>query len=187
MDTLISCWAPGGTNQVYPDDVGVRMDQYRFLTLQMPASISRRGQHTHDTTVTPLAHDQTAVASAPTGCGLQAHGAVAWASTAHETKMVLAIGRCAGSGKASGGTELRYRTQPELRQLWHEAGLQNVMVESLGVKVTYDAFDELWLALLGAAGPVGAHMASLDEPGREQFPARARQSRRRAFTLKARA
>jgi hypothetical protein len=34
-DTLLSGWAPGGTNQVYPNDVGVRISQFPYLTLQV--------------------------------------------------------------------------------------------------------------------------------------------------------
>jgi hypothetical protein len=33
-DTLLTGWAPGGTNQVYPSDVGVRISEFPILTLQ---------------------------------------------------------------------------------------------------------------------------------------------------------
>jgi hypothetical protein len=34
-DTVLTGWAPGGTNQVYPNDVGVTMNEYPILTLQV--------------------------------------------------------------------------------------------------------------------------------------------------------
>lgn len=34
-DTLLAGWAPGGTNAIFPDDVGVKMSNWPFLTLQM--------------------------------------------------------------------------------------------------------------------------------------------------------
>jgi ubiquinone/menaquinone biosynthesis C-methylase UbiE len=55
-----------------------------------------------------------------------------------------------------------------LAALWHEVGLRDVTDSSLAVASRYNGFDELWQSFLGgAAGPVGAHVASLDEAGRE--------------------
>jgi SAM-dependent methyltransferase len=56
----------------------------------------------------------------------------------------------------------------QLAALWHEVGLRDVTDSLLAVSSRYDDFDELWQSFLGgAAGPVGAHIASLDEAGRE--------------------
>jgi SAM-dependent methyltransferase len=51
----------------------------------------------------------------------------------------------------------------QLAQLWRDAGLRDVVDESLTVSADYEDFDELWTSFLGAAGPVGAHAVSLDE------------------------
>jgi ubiquinone/menaquinone biosynthesis C-methylase UbiE len=56
----------------------------------------------------------------------------------------------------------------QLAALWHEVGLRDVTDSSLAVSSRYEDFDELWQSLVGgAAGPVGAHVASLDEARRE--------------------
>jgi hypothetical protein len=56
----------------------------------------------------------------------------------------------------------------QLAALWHEAGLRHVTDSSLAVSSRYNDFDELWQSFLGgAAGPVEAHVASLDEAGRQ--------------------
>jgi SAM-dependent methyltransferase len=51
----------------------------------------------------------------------------------------------------------------QLAGLWRDAGLRDVADESLTVASDYRDFDELWQSFAGAAGPVGAHFASLDE------------------------
>jgi SAM-dependent methyltransferase len=51
----------------------------------------------------------------------------------------------------------------QIAQLWRDAGLRDVVDESLTVSADYQDFDELWTSFLGAAGPVGAHAVSLDE------------------------
>lgn len=85
----------------------------------------------------------------------------------------------------------RFGGQPgQLAGLWQEAGLRDVVDESLTVASDYRDFDELWQSFVGAAGPVGAHVASLDE---ETAAAVAGALHRRlgspegAFTLSARA
>ena len=50
----------------------------------------------------------------------------------------------------------------QLAGLWRDAGLRDVVDETLTVCADYRDFDELWQSFLGAAGPVGAHAASLD-------------------------
>jgi SAM-dependent methyltransferase len=66
---------------------------------------------------------------------------------------------------ATGPDEVeRFGGQPgQLAQLWRDAGLREVVDESLTVSAAYEDFDELWSSFLGAAGPVGAHAVSLDE------------------------
>jgi SAM-dependent methyltransferase len=51
----------------------------------------------------------------------------------------------------------------QLATLWRDAGLRDVVDDSLTVSADYRDFDELWQSVLGASGPVGAHAASLDE------------------------
>jgi SAM-dependent methyltransferase len=51
----------------------------------------------------------------------------------------------------------------QLVALWRDAGLRDVVDEPLTVSADYPDFDELWQALLGGSGPVGAHASSLDE------------------------
>jgi SAM-dependent methyltransferase len=56
----------------------------------------------------------------------------------------------------------------QLAALWRAVGLRDVTDSSLAVSSRYDDFDELWQSFRGgAAGPVGAHLASLDETARE--------------------
>jgi SAM-dependent methyltransferase len=55
----------------------------------------------------------------------------------------------------------------QLASMWRDAGLREVTDGSLAVSSRYHDFDELWESFLGSVGPVGAHVASLDEPRRE--------------------
>jgi SAM-dependent methyltransferase len=55
----------------------------------------------------------------------------------------------------------------QLAEMWRAAGLGGISEGSLTVSARYRDFDELWGACLGGVGPVGAHLASLDEPRRE--------------------
>jgi len=66
---------------------------------------------------------------------------------------------------ATGPDEIeRFGGRPgQVAQLWRDAGLRDVVDESLTVSAEYEDFDELWTSFLGAAGPVGAHAVSLDE------------------------
>ena len=79
----------------------------------------------------------------------------------------------------------------QLAALWHEVGLRDITDSSLAVSSRYNDFDELWQSFLeGAAGPVGAHVASLDETSREALRGALRRrlgSRAGPFELTARA
>ncbi len=55
----------------------------------------------------------------------------------------------------------------ELATLWRQAGLNEVVDGSLTVSSDYASFDELWQSFLGGVGPVGAHVASLDDERRD--------------------
>ena len=59
----------------------------------------------------------------------------------------------------------------ELAALWRDAGLRDVEDGSLTVSSGYAGFDELWESVLGAAGPVGVHAASLDAARRTAITA----------------
>ena len=69
----------------------------------------------------------------------------------------------------------RYRTEPELVELFRKAGLREVKSGSLEVTVEYADFDELLQSLLGGSGPVGAIIQTLDADGRERFGAELRE------------
>jgi SAM-dependent methyltransferase len=59
-----------------------------------------------------------------------------------------------------------YRTVPELRALWEEAGLEEIETGPLDVIVGYQDFDDFWAPFLGGVGPAGSYVASLDEEHR---------------------
>lgn len=93
---------------------------------------------------------------------------------------------------ATGPDEIeRFGGRPgQLAALWREAGLRDVAGDALTVSADYRSFDELWQSLLGAAGPVGAHFASLDEENRAAVAAALHRrvgSPEGGFTLSARA
>jgi SAM-dependent methyltransferase len=50
----------------------------------------------------------------------------------------------------------------ELGRLWSEAGLVDVSIGSLTVRMDYASFDDYWEPLLGGQGPVGTFVSSLD-------------------------
>ena len=57
---------------------------------------------------------------------------------------------------------------PDTTLFRSEVGLRDITDSSLAVSSRYHGLDELWQSFLeGAAGPVGAHVASLDETSRE--------------------
>ena len=55
----------------------------------------------------------------------------------------------------------------QLAAMFRDAGLRDVTDGSLVVSSVYRDFGELWESFLGSVGPVGGHVASLDEPRRE--------------------
>jgi SAM-dependent methyltransferase len=64
------------------------------------------------------------------------------------------------------GTTMRFRTAPELEDLWRDAGLRDAVVDELTVEARYADFDDLWQPLTSGVGPAGAYCASLD-PARQ--------------------
>ncbi|HKP18571.1 MAG TPA: methyltransferase domain-containing protein [Gaiellaceae bacterium] len=61
----------------------------------------------------------------------------------------------------------RFGGQPgELAALWREAGLRDVVDDSLTVASGYEDFEELWQTFLGGVGPVGVHAVSLGDAQR---------------------
>jgi len=63
----------------------------------------------------------------------------------------------------------RYRSEPELLELFEAAGVRDVETGSLVVTVEYADFDELWGSVAGGAGPIGEILQSLDADGVESF------------------
>lgn len=85
---------------------------------------------------------------------------------------------------------LRFGRNDEIAELFRAAGLTDVTGGALGVAVEYRDFDDLWEPFLGAAGPAGAFVESLDDDRRAQLREEIRSrldSPEGAFTLTARA
>jgi SAM-dependent methyltransferase len=59
----------------------------------------------------------------------------------------------------------------QLAGLWREAGLRDVEDRVLTVSADYPDYDELWESFLGAAGPIGVYVTSLDEAARDALRA----------------
>jgi SAM-dependent methyltransferase len=107
-------------------------------------------------------------------------------------EMLGAFWRAAREVKPASPDErgMRYRTEPELLDLWESAGLRQVESAPLEVSADYEDFDDLWSSVLGGVGPAGSYAMSLDEGGRAEL----REALRRqlggpagAFRLRARA
>jgi len=84
----------------------------------------------------------------------------------------------------------RFGRDGELGELFRSAGLGDVIEGALDVAVEYRDFDDLWEPFLGAAGPAGAFVDSLDDEqrGRLREEMRSRlDSPSGPFTLPARA
>jgi SAM-dependent methyltransferase len=72
------------------------------------------------------------------------------------------------TGSSEPGETERFGGRPgQLAGLWREAGLRDVEDSVLTVSTDYADFDELWQSFLGASGPIGAHVASLDDAQRQ--------------------
>jgi SAM-dependent methyltransferase len=90
--------------------------------------------------------------------------ACVWDMTGGMT-MISSYWEAAREAGTSGPDEReRFGGRPgQVAQLWRDAGLRDVVDDSLTVASDYRDFDELWQAVLGGAGPVGAHAQSLDQ------------------------
>src|SRR3954470_7508937 len=93
------------------------------------------------------------------------------------------------TGSTEPGETERFGGRPgQLAELWGAGGLTDVQDETLTVSSDYASFDELWESFLGAAGPIGARVASLDEQQRAELASALRErigSPEGAFTLTA--
>ena len=49
----------------------------------------------------------------------------------------------------------------ELRELWREAGLEDLRTTALVAGAAYSSFDDLWQPLEGGVGPATAYVAAL--------------------------
>jgi len=65
-------------------------------------------------------------------------------------------------------------TPDGLEALWQTAGLINIEVGSLTIRMDYANFDDYWEPLLGGQGPVGTFAAGLTEDARRQLKAAVR-------------
>jgi hypothetical protein len=75
-------------------------------------------------------------------------------------------------GSSEPGETERFGGRPgQLAGLWRDAGLREVEDEVLTVSVDYPDFAELWESFLGASGPIGVRVASLDESRRDAVAA----------------
>lgn len=62
---------------------------------------------------------------------------------------------------------MRYRSKAELRALWQASGARDVELTQLSVASEYASYEDFWTSLLGAAGPVGSQLATMNERERE--------------------
>jgi len=84
----------------------------------------------------------------------------------------------------------RYRSEPELLELFEAAGIRDVESGSLVVSSEYADFDELWDSVVGGAGPIGDLLRTLDADGVESFRSEVHErlgDRGAPFTLSGRA
>ena len=65
------------------------------------------------------------------------------------------------------GRTMRYCRPDELRELWTDSGLLEVVVKPVVVRAGYENFADLWEPLKYGVGPAGAYTVSLDEERRE--------------------
>lgn len=84
----------------------------------------------------------------------------------------------------------RFSREGEIAELFRAAGLGDVSDGALEVGSRYADFEDFWQPFLGAAGPAGAFVASLDDDGRARLREEMRErlgSPEGPFTLTARA
>jgi ubiquinone/menaquinone biosynthesis C-methylase UbiE len=74
-----------------------------------------------------------------------------------------------GSSPSADESRMKYRTEPELRDLWHEVGLADVKTDMLAVVAAYESFDEFWGALQFRVGPIGEYFAKLGDESRARL------------------
>jgi hypothetical protein len=98
-----------------------------------------------------------------------------WASGPEMELLDLISGAAESVAPDHSGVPRRYRSEPELVELFDEAGLQEVRSGLLEVTSEYAGFDELLQSVLGGSGPVGAIVQTLDGDGRERFAANLRE------------
>jgi ubiquinone/menaquinone biosynthesis C-methylase UbiE len=67
-----------------------------------------------------------------------------------------------------------YTTFDELRDLFVDAGLEDVQDEALEVEASYSGFDDFWQALSGGVGPAGEWVTRLNDEQRAALPAELR-------------
>ena len=63
----------------------------------------------------------------------------------------------------------RFTGEGEIGELFRAAGLADVTEGALAVSARYGDFEDFWTPFLGAAGPAGAFVESLDDEGRSQL------------------
>jgi ubiquinone/menaquinone biosynthesis C-methylase UbiE len=62
-----------------------------------------------------------------------------------------------------------YRSEPELIELFAEAGIEDVETGTLAVSVEYANFNEFWDSVSSGSGPIGEFLASTDTETVERF------------------
>ena len=64
-------------------------------------------------------------------------------------------------------SHMPYSRPDELRELWREAGLEDLRTTALVAGAAYSSFDDLWQPLEGGVGPAGAYVGAADGPAGE--------------------
>jgi ubiquinone/menaquinone biosynthesis C-methylase UbiE len=85
---------------------------------------------------------------------------------------------------------MRFGTPAELRELWSNAGFDDVVTDSLEVTEEYESFDDYWEPFTAGVGPGGAYCGSLTGDAREALREECRRGLGKppgAFALHARA
>lgn len=70
------------------------------------------------------------------------------------------------AGRAGGDESDPWCTPEGLRQLWEDAGIDQVEIGELSASARYDDFDDAWWSFTAGASPSGAFYRSLGEPQR---------------------